>query len=95
MEIKDECYNNIKLHTTNLQNIENDGNIQVIQTLKDSQAKWSFSAWKKSAKMTAHNQKQFGSKILDNPRKVTNRKQEHVENHQIYSQSSCAISVSG
>ncbi len=32
------CYNNIKLHTRNLQNIENDGTIRVLQTLKDSQA---------------------------------------------------------
>jgi hypothetical protein len=30
---------------------------QVMQTLKDSQAMWSFSAWKKSAKLVAHNQK--------------------------------------
>jgi hypothetical protein len=33
----------------NLHKIENGGIIQVMQTLKDSQA------WKKSAKLTAHN----------------------------------------
>jgi hypothetical protein len=37
---------------------------RVMQTLKDSHAMWSLSAWKKSAKLAAQNNKQFSSKFL-------------------------------
>jgi hypothetical protein len=68
------CYNNIKLHTRNLHNIVKDGIIQVMQTLKDSQAMWSFSAWKKSTKVAVHELKQFCLKVLYNLKKVAYKK---------------------
>jgi hypothetical protein len=37
---------------------------------KESKAAWSFSALKKSDKLAVHNQKQFGSKVLGDLRKL-------------------------
>jgi hypothetical protein len=87
------CYNNIKLHTRNLHNIVKDGIIQVMQTLKDSKATWSFSAWKRAPKVAVHNLKQFCLKVLDNLKKVTNRNVGTRKKLSYYSLCSCATYV--
>jgi hypothetical protein len=56
-----------------------------METLKDFQAMWSLSAWKKRGELAAHNKMKFGSKVLGNPKKLLVEKQKPVENNQLYS----------
>ncbi len=57
-----------KLYASNLHNIENDGIIQAMQTLKRLRGHEVLIAWNKRTKLAAHNQKLIGSKVLDDPK---------------------------